>query len=147
MTITDVDGWLLKSMADLTDFGERDSLVSSWIWKKNSGYWRLPWGNLSGGYCSIKSTANSRRFAALIAQYLSRLFARNAYAGKPLFYADQAAHFLCLQKAVADWGMRVGFVGGGFDQSPELGFGNRHAGKQQAMRDKLADLRENTQNS
>ncbi len=140
VTITDVDGWLLKSIADLTDFGERDSLVSSWIWKKNTGYWRLPWGNLSGGYCTIKSTANSRRFAALIAQYLTRLFARNAYVGKPLFYADQAAHFLCLQKAVADWGMQVGFVGGGFDQSPELGFGNRHEGKQQAMRDKLAAL-------
>lgn len=140
VTITDVDGWLTKSMDALANFGDRDSLVSSWIWKKNTGYWRLPWGNLSGGYCSIKSSPVSRRFAALVAHYLSRLFARNAETGKPLFYADQAAHFLCLKKAEADWGMNVGFVGGGFNQADELAFGDRHSGKEQAMREKLTEL-------
>ena len=140
VTITDIDGWLLKSMDDLTDFGDRDSLVSSWIWNKNTGYWRLPWGNLSGGYCSIKSTDSSKRFAGLVAHYLTRLFARNAYTGKPMFYADQAAHFLCLKKAEADYGMKVGFVGGGFAQSEELPFHDRHAGKRQAMQDKLDEL-------
>ena len=140
VTITDIDGWLLKSMNDLTDFGDRDSLVSSWIWNKNTGYWRLPWGNLSGGYCSIKSTDSSKRFAGLVAHYLTRLFARNAYTGKPMFYADQAAHFLCLKKAEADHGMKVGFVGGGFAQSEELPFHDRHAGKRQAMQDKLDEL-------
>lgn len=140
VTITDIDGWLLKSIRELSDFGDRDSLVSSWIWKKNTGYWRLPWGNLSGGYCSIKSSENSKRFARLVSHYLARLFARNAYTGKPMFYADQAAHFLCLKWAEAHWGMRVGFIGGGFAQSEELPFHDRHAGKQKAMQDKLAEL-------
>ena len=141
VTITDVDGWLVKSLSDLTNFNGNDSLVSSWIWKKNTGYWRLPWGNLSGGYCSIRASETSKQFAALIAQYLTRLFARNAYNGRPLFYADQAAHFLCLKKAESDLGMKIGFIGGGFAQSVELPFHDRHAGKLQAMREKLAELR------
>lgn len=141
VTITDIDGWLVKPLSGLTDFGECDSLVSSWVWKQNTGYWRLPWGNLSGGYCSIRSTDRSKQFAALIAQYLARLFARNAYSGKPLFYADQAAHFLCLKKAESEFGMKVGFIGGGFSQADELPFHDRHAGKLQAMRKKLEELK------
>lgn len=145
VTITDIDGWLTKPVAGLTDFGDRDTLVSSWIWKKNTGYWRLPWGNVSGGYVSIRSTEASLRFARLIAQYLSKLFARNAYSQKPMFYADQAAHFLCLKHAEKHWGMNIGFIGGGFAQSAELPFHDRFAGKQQAMRDKLAELQEGTE--
>jgi hypothetical protein len=141
VTITDIDGWLLKSIADLTDFGAHDSLVSSWIWRRNTGYWRLPWGNLSGGFCSIKSSDNSKQFAALVAHYLARLFQRNAYTGKPLFYADQAAHFLCLQYAEKHWGMNVGFIGGGFAQSAELPFQGRNDGKRQAMQDMLNKLK------
>lgn len=144
VTITDIDGWLTKPVAGLTDFGDRDTLVSSWIWKKNTGYWRLPWGNVSGGYVSIRSTTASLRFARLIAQYLSKLFARNAYSQKPMFYADQAAHFLCLKHAERHWGMNIGFIGGGFAQSAELPFHDRFAGKQQAMRDKLTKLQEGT---
>lgn len=140
VTITDIDGWLLKSIDDLSNFGDRDSLVSSWIWKKNTGYWRLPWANISGGYCSVRSTENSKQFADLVAHYLAKLFALNADKGKPMFYADQAAHFLCLKHAEARWGMQVGFIGGGFAQSEELPFHDRHAGKQKAMRDKLAEL-------
>jgi len=144
VTITDIDGWLLKSIKDLSDFGDHDSLVSSWIWRKNTGYWRLPWSNLSGGFCSIKSTDRSKQFAGLVAHYLARLFQRNAYHGKPLFYADQAAHFLCLQFAVKNWGMDVGFIMGGFAQSAELPFQGRNAGKRLAMQNILAELRTET---
>ena len=141
VTITDIDGWLLKSIKDLSDFGDHDSLVASWIWRKNTGYWRLPWGNLSGGFCSIKSTENSKRFALLVAHYLAQLFKRNAYHGKPLFYADQAAHFLCLQYAVKNWGMDVGFIAGGFAQSEELPFQGRNEGKRAAMQNMLNKLK------
>ncbi len=144
VTITDIDGWLLKSIKDLADFGDHDSLVSSWIWRKNTGYWRLPWSNLSGGFCSIKSTDKSRQFAALVAHYLAQLFQRNAYHGKPLFYADQAAHFLCLQYAQKQWDMEVGFIGGGFAQSEELPFQGRNDGKRLAMQNMLDKLKAET---
>ena len=141
VTITDIDGWLVKSIDDLSAFGEHDSLVSSWIWRKNTGYWRLPWGNLAGGFCSIKSTETSIRFAELVAHYLAQLFQRNAYHGKPLFYADQAAHFLCLNHAREKWGMDVGFIVGGFAQSAELPFQGRNEGKRAAMQAMLAKLK------
>ncbi len=141
VTITDIDGWLVKSIKDLSDFGDNDSLVASRIWRKNTGYWRLPWSNLSGGFCSIKSTDQSRQFAGLVAHYLAHLFRRNAYHGKPLFYADQAAHFLCLQYAQKQWGMNVGFIGGGFNQSEELPFQGRNDGKRLAMQNMLAKLK------
>ncbi len=140
VTITDIDGWLLKSIDDLSDFGDNDSLVASWIWKKNTGYWCLPWANVSGGYCSVRSTENSKQFADLVGHYLAKLFALNSDKGKSMLYADQAAHFLCLKHAEASWGMQVGFVGAGFSQPEGLPFQDRHARKQQAMRDKLAEL-------
>ncbi len=141
VTITDIDGWLLKSIDDLSNFDNHDSLVASWIWRKNTGYWRLPWGNLSGGFCSIKSSETSIRFASLVAHYLARLFQRNAYHGKPLFYADQAAHFLCLRYAQENWGMNVGFIMGGFAQSVELPFQGRNEGKRAAMQAVLEKLK------
>lgn len=140
VTITDIDGWLLASSEKLTNFAGNDSLVSSKVWRRHKGYWRLPWGNLSGGYASIKSTDNSKRFSKLISAYLIQVYKNNAYNSKPLFYADQAAHFLCLQYAHKHFHMEVGFIGGGFAQSEEQRFHIRYKGKQDAMAAKLREI-------
>lgn len=141
VSITDIDGWLEAEVDYLADFGGADAMISSWIWRKNTGYWRLPWGNLAGGYSSFCSTDKTKAFAELVKLYLLSVYKRNAYAGKTLFYADQAGVFLCLQYIVRTMGMKVGFLRGGFAQSEEQRFGTRHAGKQMAMQEKIEQLR------
>lgn len=141
VSITDIDGWLEAPVSYLSDFAGADTKISSWVWRKNPGFWRLPWGNLAGGYISFASTEATKAFADIVARYLLTVFKRNAYAGKSMFYADQAGVFLCMQHAVRAFGMKVGHLEKGFAQSEEQRFGARHEGKQKAMKAKIEALR------
>lgn len=133
VTITDIDGWLFKSIDALQNFKDNDILIASMIWRKDIGYWRLPWGNVSGGYCSFNGSVNGQKLASLISKYLATVCQQNAYANKQLFYADQAALFLCAQYLSKNYDLKVGFIGGGFSQSEELPFQTRQDGKRLAM--------------
>ncbi len=143
VTITDIDGWLDAPVAQVADFGYKDLLISSWIWRKNSGYWRLPWGNLAGGFISFAGTEKGQRYACLVSRYIQEIYHRNALVGRPLFYADQAGLFLCLLHAIKDFELDFGFLLGGFEQSTEQRYGSRHEGKQLAMKAKIEELRQN----
>ncbi len=140
VTVTDIDGWLLKPLSELMDFGNNDILISSMTWRKKSGYWRLPWGNISAGYLSINTTETSLNYAKHVAIYMLKNIRQNAYIGKPLFYADQAALFLCLHYATEHYGMKIGFLGGGFAQSAEQAFHTRIESKRSALQAKLKEL-------
>lgn len=141
VTITDIDGWVdapLSSMA----VDEGDIRISSWIWRKGGGFWRLPWSNLAAGLLSVKATEAGREFAQRVRHYLINVTRTNVALGRQLFYMDQVALYLTL-RAMADAGdISVGFLRGGFEQSEEQRFGVRHEGKRQAMVEKIKELRQ-----
>ena len=142
LTLTDIDGCLMASLDDVSDFGTHDALISSWIWRENTGRWRLPWANLAGGYISFRSTEASKRFVALLRRYLIIVTRNNVQCARQLVYSDQAGVFLALQYGVKHWGHSVGFMPKkGFSQSFEQRLEFRSAGKAQAMREKLEELK------
>ncbi len=143
VTITDVDGWLTATIDTISDFTDNDVMISSWVWRKNTGFWRLPWGNLAGGYLSIKATDAGKRYACALSSYLIKIYQRNIPQNWSIVYADQAALFLLLQKFVADEKVTVGFMPkGGFAQSTEQRFGHRYEGKRLSMQQTIAELKE-----
>jgi|GEM_PF-2043077 len=143
VTITDIDGWVDAPLREMA-VEEADVRISSWIWRKGGGYWRLPWSNLAAGLLSVKATAAGREFAQRVRHYLINVTRTNVALGRQLFYMDQVALFLTL-KAMADAGdIRIGFLRGGFEQSEEQRFGVRHEGKRQAMVEKIEELRQQT---
>jgi hypothetical protein len=143
VTITDVDGWLTATIDAVSDFVANDVMISSWIWRNNTGFWRLPWGNLAGGYLSIKATDAGKKYACALSSYLIKVYQRNIPQNWSIVYADQAALFLLLQKFVADEKVEVGFMPkGGFAQSTEQRFGHRYEGKRLSMQKTIAELKE-----
>ncbi len=147
LTVTDIDGWVTAKAIDLSNFGDHDTLISSWIWRVNVSHWRLPWANLAGGYISFRATENTRRLADFLRKYLLSVIKTNLPLGRRIVYADQAGLFLGLQHGLSQWGHSVGFLPkGGFDQSFEQREGFRHEGKRKAMQEKLAELKSNIEN-
>jgi len=142
MTLTDIDGWLTAPIEKLSAFEGNDALISSWIWRKNTGRWRLPWANLAGGYISFNSTPGSRKFVKLLRKYLIIVMRNNVAKGRQLVYSDQAGVFLSLQHGSKTWDHKVGFLPpAGFKQSFEQREEFRSEGKQRAMKEKLAELK------
>jgi len=142
LTLTDIDGWLTAPIEKLSAFEENDTLISSWIWRKNTGRWRLPWANLAAGYISFKSTANSQKFHVLLRKYIITVTRDNVMRGRNLVYTDQSGLFLSLLHGCKTWGHKVGFLPpAGFKQSFEQREEFRFEGKKQAMKEKLAELK------
>lgn len=142
--ISDIDGWPEATTEQQRAFGSADILISSWIWRKNTGNWRLPWGNLSGGYISFSNSAASKSVAVGIAKGLKAVVAQNSYAGWSLFYADQAAVFLTLRMYCEEGRAQVDFLPGRFAQSQEQRFSARYEGKRQHLADRLIELEAST---
>jgi len=145
VTITDIDGWVDAPLSDMS-VDDEDIRISSWIWRKGGGYWRLPWSNLAAGLLSVKATPQARAFARQVRAYLTNVTKTNVALGRQLFYMDQVALYLTLRRLADTDEIRVGFLRGGFEQSEEQRFGVRHEGKRQAMVKKIAELRQGKAN-
>ncbi|WP_286830828.1 MULTISPECIES: hypothetical protein [Kordiimonas] len=141
VTITDIDGWVDAPLSSMT-VDEGDIRISSWIWRKGGGYWRLPWSNLAAGLLSVKANEAGCAFARRVRHYLINVTRTNVALGRQLFYMDQVALFLTLRQMADAGDIHVGFLRGGFEQSEEQRFGVRHEGKRQAMVKKIEELRQ-----
>ena len=139
--VSDIDGWFEVPLKNQGEARQKDVLINSWVWRKNTGYWRLPWGSMAGGYLLVQSSAAGRRYADLVGYYLKTVLMNNAYAGKPLFFADQAAIFLCLQHMIGENAIELGFLRGKFEQSADHRIGERQHRKVGIMTEKIAQLK------
>lgn len=133
ITVSDMDGWPGTSAEALTSFGDTDVLISSWIWRKNKGRWRLPWSNVSAALLSVQATTGGMAFAEAVSRYIQHAFWLGNQRGVSSYFADQAALFLCLRELEDDGTVDIDFIGGGFQQSSDNGFHTRHASKKAAM--------------
>lgn len=140
LTLTDIDGWVHEPLAHMA-VEDTDVRIASWVWRKAGGRWRLPWSNIAACHLSIKSTAASRKMAALVRHYMLHVIKNNTEAGREVFYLDQVVLFLTLQHMVDADAINVGFLRGGFEQSAEQRFGMRHESKRQDMIEKINTMR------
>ena len=137
VTVSDIDGWTDASAHDLSNFDDKDILVSSWIWRKNSGFWRLPWSNVSAGLLSVRVSGSGKAFAAAVSRYIQQAIHISEQQATSSYFADQAALFLCLRDMTERNAIRTGFLTGGFRQSGDNSFYGRHAAKRAAMENQL----------
>lgn len=137
VTISDIDGWPKVSGDALQAFGHNDLLISSWIWRKNTGFWRLPWSNVSAGLLSVRASAGGKRFAATVSHYIQHAIRISEEHGTSSYFADQAGLFLTLRQMQAKGTIQLGFLGGGFGQSSDNSFYARHRAKRAAMEAQL----------
>lgn len=143
VTVTDIDGWLEGPLAEIASFEGADAKISSWIWRRNQGHWRLPWANVAGGFLAVQATDAAKEFASLVSTYLQILYYRKRDDDRDLFYADQTAVFLSLRFLEEHRNLRVGFLRGGFGQSSEQRVHHRFATKRADMAKKIEALSQN----
>lgn len=140
----DIDGWIDKHLSSFIDHSKADVLVTSGIWSKFNGGWRLPWACIAASPMSFKATAPGKKAAGLIAFYIKYLNWRaeeKTGQERDLFWADQSATFLVLEHLFRKKELSLGFAGRGFGQGVETQTQDRATSRQKGTREVVEKLK------
>ncbi len=146
--VCDIDGWVDRKLSSFVDHSQADILVSSGIWSKFKGGWRVPWASITAAQISFRATAPAKKAADLIAFYIKYLNWRTKEKkGKErdLFWADQSATFLVLQHLWDKQVIDIGFLASGFGQSIGVKTDDRITIRKKGRRELIEKLRKEIQ--